>query len=245
MPKTPVSLQLYSIRDLTKADFAGAVAQVAKIGYTGVELAGYGNLDAKGAKAALDAAGLRVSGMHVGIKLLRAEFDKVVDDARTVGTRDVICPFWQPEELSSRAAVEKIGEELNAIGARLRAAGLRFSFHNHGTEFKILEGRPAMDWLLGAAEPRNLLGEVDVYWVHHAGYSPGRFLRDQGARVHLVHLKDEKELGLGPVDFTEVFAAVESVGAVEWYIVEQEAFNHTPIVSVGLCFEQLRKWGRA
>lgn len=245
MPKIPVSLQLYSIRDLTKADFSAAAAQVAAIGYTGVELAGYGNLDAKGARAALDAAGLKVSGMHVGMKALRGEFQKVVDEARVVGTRDVICPWWQPEELSSRAAVEKIGEELNLVGARLRAEGLRFSFHNHGTEFKVFEGRPAMDWLLGAAEPRNLLGEVDVYWVHFAGYSPAKFIRDQGARIPLIHLKDEKELGLGPVDFTEIFSAAESVGAVEWYVVEQEAYNHAPIASVRLCFEQLRKWGKA
>jgi sugar phosphate isomerase/epimerase len=245
MTKIPVSLQLYSIRDLTKADFAGAVAQVAEIGYPAVELAGYGNLDAKGARAALDRAGLRVSGMHVGINPLRDEFDKVVEEARIVGSKDVICPWWQPEELSSRAALEKIGAELNAIGAKLRAAGLRFSFHNHGGEFKLLEGRPGMEWLLGAAEPRNLSAEVDVYWVHFAGYSPGRFLREQGARVKILHLKDEKELGLGPVDFTEVFAAAEAVGSVEWYVVEQEAYNHAPIKSVRLCFEQLKKWGKA
>ena len=65
--KTPVALQLWSVRDDVKRDFAATVAAVAKIGYAGVELAGYGNLDAKGAKAALDAAGLKVAGMHVGL----------------------------------------------------------------------------------------------------------------------------------------------------------------------------------
>ena len=65
MKKIPLSLQLYSVRGDTGTDFAGTVAAVAKMGYTGVELAGYGNLDAKGAKAALDAAGLKVSGMHM------------------------------------------------------------------------------------------------------------------------------------------------------------------------------------
>jgi sugar phosphate isomerase/epimerase len=245
MTQVPVSLQLYSIRDLTKADFAGAAAQVAAIGYSAVELAGYGNLGPKAAKEALDKAGLKVSGMHVGIKLLREQFDKVVEEAKAVGSRDVICPWWQPEEFTSRQAMETIGAELNAVGARLRAAGLRFSFHNHGGEFKRIEGRPAMEWLLAAAEPRNLLAEVDVYWVKFAGYSPGKFIREQGARARILHLKDEKELGLGPVDFGEVFAAAESVGAVEWYVVEQEDYNHVPIKSVALCFEQLKKWGKA
>ena len=58
-------------------------------------------------------------------------------------------------------------------------------------------------------------------------------------------LKDAKELGSGPVDFTEVFAATDSVGAVEWFIVEQEEYSHAPIDSVRACFEQMRAWGRA
>lgn len=245
MPNVPVSLQLYSIRDLTKADFAGAAAQVAAIGYVAVELAGFGNLDVKGAKAALDASGLKVSGMHVGIKALREQFDKIVEDAGAVGARDIICPSWPSDEYSSPQAVENIGAQLGAIGARLRAAGLRFSFHNHGAEFKLLEGRPVMEWMLAAAEPRNLLVELDVYWAQFAGYSPARFIREQGSRARILHLKDEKELGLGPVDFGAVFAAAESVAAAEWYVVEQEAYNHAPIRSVALCFEQLVKWGKA
>ena len=60
MARIPVSLQLWSVRDATAADFAGTVAQVARMGYDGVELAGYGNLDAAAAAAAVKAAGLRV-----------------------------------------------------------------------------------------------------------------------------------------------------------------------------------------
>ena len=55
----------------------------------------------------------------------------------------------------------------------------------------------------------------------------------------------QKELGCGPVNFDEVFAAADSVGAVEWFIIEQESFNHAPIESVRLCFEQMKAWGRA
>lgn len=245
MKKIPVSLQLYSLRDDAKKDFAATAAAVAKIGYAGVELAGYGNLDAAGAAAALAAAGLRVSGMHVGIAAFRADIGKVISEALLLGTRHVIVPWWPAEQFVSAAAAQQIGEELNRHGAALRAFGLQLSYHNHAGEFKVLDGRPVFDWLLAAAEPRNLAAEVDVYWVQRGGASPARFLHEQGARVKLVHLKDEKELGLGPVNFPEVFAAVEAVGAAEWYVVEQEQYNHAPLESVRLCFEQLKKWGRA
>ncbi len=245
MKNVPVALQLYSVRQDTGVDFARTVAEVAKIGYRGVELAGTGNLDAPKAKAALDSVGLEVAGMHAGIETLRQNFNQVVGDALLFGTRHVICPWWPPEHYLSPAAAQRIGEELNGIGAALRAFGLRLSFHNHAGEFKLLEGRPAFSWMLSAAEPRNLSAELDVYWAHVGGYSPARFLRDQGERVRLVHLKDEKELGLGPVNFAEVFTALELIRSVEWYVVEQEQYNHAPLESVRRCFDQLRGWGKA
>ncbi len=245
MKKIPVALQLWSVREDMKRDFAATAAEVAKIGYAGVELAGYGNLDAKGAQAALAAAGLRVAGMHVGIAALRADPEKVIGEALAFGSRHLTVPFWPPDQFVTIAAVEKIAEELNAIGAKLRASGLQLSYHNHAGEFKLLEGRPVFDWLLGAAEPRNLGAELDVYWSHVAGCAPEKFLRDHGARVKLIHLKDETELGGGPVDFAPVFAAAENVGAVEWFIVEQEKYHHAPLVSVQHCFAQMQRWGRA
>jgi sugar phosphate isomerase/epimerase len=243
--RTPVALQLWSVRDDMKRDFAATVAEVAAIGYEGVELAGYGNLDAAGAKAALDAAGLKVAGMHVGFPSLSGDLTTVISDALLLGTRNVACSWWPPAHFVSAAACERIGEQLNAVGEALRPLGIRFGFHNHASEFKIFDGRPAFDWILGAAEPRNLFAELDVYWVQHAGYSPPKFIRDQGARIPLLHLKDQKELGSGPVNFEEIFAAADSVGAVEWYIVEQEEYSHVPMKSVRLCHEQMKAWGRA
>jgi len=84
-----------------------------------------------------------------------------------------------------------------------------------------------------------------VFWVHAGGKNPGPFIREQGRRIKLIHLKDEKEIGGGPVDFPEVFAAVESIGDAEWYVVEVEKYNIAPLESVRLSFEQLRKWGKA
>lgn len=241
----PVALQLWSVRDDMRRDFAATVSAVAAIGYEGVELAGYGNLDAKGAKAAVDAAGLRVAGMHVAYTVLAADPGAVISDALLLGCRDVVCSFWQPSHFVSAAACERIGEQLGAVGRTLRGFGLRFSFHNHASEFQVFDGRPAFDWILGASEPRDLCAELDVFWANHAGYRPAKFIRDHGARIPLVHLKDAKELGAGPVDFGQVFAATDSVGAVEWFIVEQEEYSHPPLTSVRLCLEQMKAWGRA
>lgn len=245
MTRPRVSLQLWSLRDLTKSDFAGTMREVARIGFAGVETAGWGNLDAAAATQAIRDAGLVVSGMHVGIVPLRTELNRVIDEALACGASDVIVPYWSPGQFRSAAACAEIGQELDTLGSRLRAYGLQLHFHNHAGEFAVVEGRRVFDWLLDAAQPRNLGCEADVYWVKVGGSDPAQFIREQGRRIRLVHLKDEKELGTGPVDFPAVFEAVDRIGAVEWYVIEVEQYSFGPLESVRRSFEQLRAWGRA
>jgi sugar phosphate isomerase/epimerase len=246
-PKIPVSVQLWSVRDHVQADFAATVARLAGFGYQGVELAGYGQLDAARAGEALRAAGLRCSGMHVGIDALRGNLTRLAVEARLVGAKDLICP-WMPKELFEgegvAASSAAIGRELAAIGAQLAGYGLRLSYHNHAQELAVAEGQTAFEHLLDAAPPAHLGAEVDVYWVDHAGQDPAKLLRRLGARCKLVHLKDGKDLGVGPVNFPPIFAAIDEVGAAEWQVVEVENYRHDPLEAVRLSLEQLKHWGR-
>ena len=54
-----ISVQLYSCKDATAVDFVGTLEKIAKIGYEGVEFAGYGGLEATEMKETLDRLGLK------------------------------------------------------------------------------------------------------------------------------------------------------------------------------------------
>ncbi len=244
MHRPPVALQLWSVKDQAKIDFAGTVQHVAEIGYTGVELAGFGNLDAKRVRSALTDAGLALAAVHVNPQRLQTELPVVIDELLTLGASDAVCAFWPAEQYLSRAACEQIGEKLGTVGAALRAVGVRFSFHNHAPELVRFEGKTALDWILAAAAPRDLLAEPDVFWLHEAGYPPGRFLLEHGARCRLIHLRDGSELGTGPVDYSAVFGAIDAVAAADWLIVEQDRYHFEPLESVRRSCEWLRSWGR-
>ena len=60
-------LQMYSVRDITQDDLAGAVAKVAKIGYKLIEFAGFFGHSAQEVTAMLEENGVRVSGTHTSI----------------------------------------------------------------------------------------------------------------------------------------------------------------------------------
>jgi sugar phosphate isomerase/epimerase len=245
MPRIPIALQTWSVRDDMKADFARTLAQIAQIGYAGVELAAHADFGADKLKPALDAANLKVAGVHVSYAALRTDSNAIIQDALLLGTKHVIVSWWPGTHFLSAIACQKIGEQLGAVGNVLQAFGLQLSFHNHAGEMKVIDGRTVYDWILSAAAPRDLMAEPDVFWVQHGGQSPAKLLRDLGARCRLIHLKDAQEIGGGPVNFPEIFAVAEEIGAVEWYVVEQEKFTGTPLEGVARSFDQLKKWGKA
>ncbi|MDX2185519.1 MAG: sugar phosphate isomerase/epimerase [Opitutaceae bacterium] len=242
--KKPLSIQMWSLRDDQAKDFAATVRTVKEIGFAGVELAGYGNLDAAGAKKALDNVGLQVSGMHVMFQALTTDINSVIRDALLFQTRNVICPWIDPVLLPSAEAAANLGARLTEAGRALRAYGIQLCYHNHDAEMKVSQGKTYFEALLDAAPASVLSAEVDVYWVKYAGLNPVELLRRLGTRCALVHLKDQKELGTGPVDFPTLFTLLDQMPWLEWHVFEQENYSHAPLESVRQSFEQLRKWGR-
>jgi sugar phosphate isomerase/epimerase len=243
-----LSLQLWTLKENTAKDFAGTVAEVAAIGYPAVELAGTGNLKPAEAAQAVEQAGLRVSGMHAGWNLLTEKFDEVVENARLFQTTEIILPHMPRENFISKESSLALGEKLGPLGVKFRSAGLRLSYHNHDQEFVMHDGRPALEWMLEACTPQDVGAQVDLFWVMAAGQDPVQAIIRLGARARLLHLKDgidrkQTDLGRGKVDFPKIFQLAQANSLVDWYIVEQEQFNVSPMESVRAAFAYLRSLG--
>jgi sugar phosphate isomerase/epimerase len=246
----PISLQLYTVRDLTTKDFAGTVKKVATIGYRAVELAGYGNMRTPAdAKKALDDAGLRVSGAHAGIDALESELNRVLDEAALFGTDNIICPFMPEARRENADAWKSVGASLTKIGDAIKQRGLNFAYHNHSFEFERFGGKSGMEILLESSDPQLVKMELDVYWLKHGGEDPVAFINKLGSRTLLVHLKDmaggpERRfapVGTGILDFKSILSACEKAG-VKWGIVEQDnCYLTPPLDAVKVSFENLKK----
>src|SRR5580658_8213394 len=64
--KIPIALQLYSVRDILPKDFVGTIEAIGKMGFVGVEFAGYVGWDKKPneLRKLLDDNGLKCCGTH-------------------------------------------------------------------------------------------------------------------------------------------------------------------------------------
>jgi sugar phosphate isomerase/epimerase len=52
-------------------------------------------------------------------------------------------------------------------------------------------------------------------------------------------------VGQGTVKWEEVFRLCEAPGGTEWYIVEQESYDASPLECVKKCLVNLKKMGKA
>jgi sugar phosphate isomerase/epimerase len=247
--RTPVALQLYTVRELTGKDFAGTLGKVAKMGYDAVEFAGYGGLAAKDMKKLLGDLGLVCAGTHEGFDRLDTKLGEVIEYNRTIGNEWLVCPSM-PEEWSGKGAdgFRAFAERLNVIGEKARQAGMRLCYHNHSFEFKKADGKYLLDILLDAADPKLVGAEVDVYWVKHGGDDPVAFITRHAGRCPLIHMKDmtggseptDTPVGTGILDMKGIIRASRKAGA-RWFIVEQDTPKQPILGAVETSLKNMRE----
>src|SRR6266852_3220688 len=98
MDELQVALELYTVRDETKRDFAATLRRVAQIGYTGVEFAGYGNLTSLAMSALLAETGLRAVSAHLGLDALQGpQLDASIRYCLDIGCSFLVLPWLANE----------------------------------------------------------------------------------------------------------------------------------------------------
>lgn len=253
MTKPIVGLQMYSLRDMTENDFPGTLRKVAELGYQAVEFAGYFGMAAGELKALLDELNLKAPSAHIGLTFddpdnLSANLAKEIEYAKELGLEYIITPWAPLPEEPTLADIRELAAILEAAGRQVTAAGLKYGYHNHAFEFKLVEGKTVMDHLLELVPAEYLAAEFDLGWVHVGGQVPADYVKRYAGRIPLAHFKDfgpnasDAEVGKGEVDLKSALDAAQEAG-VRYYIVEQEGFADSSIKSVERCLDFFRNNG--
>ena len=263
--KEKLAVQLFTLRDftLTADDFAKTLKRVADIGYPAVQLSAVGCMGGESptvspevAKTMLDDCNLRCIATHRSWDSLRNHLDEEIAyhkkldcDYCAIGTipQDSYAPTYD--------GYRRWLDDARSIIAGLKAEGIRFGHHNHSREFFKPErhGKTLEDILIdeGGAD---LMMELDLYWIAHAGVSPVSILDRCHGRVPVIHLKDKEPfsdnhdsriaaVGEGSMDWKHIIPACERAG-VDWYTMEQDICPRDPFDCLQSSFDYMtnKKW---
>jgi sugar phosphate isomerase/epimerase len=245
--KIPVGVQLYSVREQAAKDLPGVLEAIGKMGYKGVEFAGYYGWDGKPKelRRLLDTNGLKCCGTHTDIETVTGDALKATAELHHIlGNTFLIVPSLQAEGAAGWLDAAK---RFNEIAAKAMALGMRVGYHAHAGDFQKFEGKTTWEIFFDNTVP-DVIMQLDIGNCLQGGGDPIALLKKYPGRSSSVHLKEfggpeNAVIGQGVVPWKDVFQVCETTGGTSWYVVEHET-GPDPIGNIRGCLDGLRKMGR-
>ena len=240
-----IGLQLYNFREALGQDFKGAMKEIAKIGFEGVEFAcNYGGIPADELKAFMAELKLETAGAMFGPDELLDVNNGAWAYSKALNPPTVTVGYYTDYTKEWKEVMAMLAK----IGDNAAANGTVFSYHNHWWEFVDIDGEWAMERILAGTDATKIFMEPDVCWLTRSGVAPAEFINKYAKRICQVHIKDTTkpeepecitELGKGVVDITGSVAAAKAIGA-KWAIYEQD-FSKDPFQSAADSLAVMKK----
>lgn len=229
----PVGIELYTVRDALAKDLSGTVRAVAKLGYQIVEFYSpyysWTPSQASDVRKLLDDLGIQCRSTHNDNRVFTPDgIQKAIELNQIIGSKYIV--MASPGEVSTADSWKQVADRLNAGAEKLKPLGMFAGYHNHGAEWQAVEGKRPMD-ILATNTDKSVALQFDVGTCVAAGADPVAWITSNPGRIKSMHCKDWKAgntgyaalFGEGDAPWTKIFAAAESVGGIEYYLIEQEA----------------------
>jgi len=266
-------LQLFTLFPKFEDDVTGNLKKIAEIGYTEIESAfslkgGIYGLTPKEFAKQVSAAGMHWRAHHVlgapfkmpkgakppvgadgkplvipPMKTLTDSYQELVNAAAEGGVQYLVCaniPISTADEI-------KTGVEIfNKTAEACKKAGIEFAYHNHATEFDMVEGIQPFEYILSHTDKNLVKMELDLGWAAMAKQDPVALFKKHPGRFPLWHLKDFTadfktitEVGAGTVDFKRVFEHSKESG-MKYFFLEQDGAPD-PYVNIRNSYNNVKK----
>jgi len=252
--KIGISVQLYSVRGDCGKNFDDAMKKISKMGFAGVEFAGYHKYGgkAKELRKRLDDLNLKATGTHIGSGNLKGDALKsAVEFHQTIGCKYLIVPgdgaFSNPEKS------KEFAEMMNKAMETLKPFGMACGYHNHTEIAKVDPETKKTYWdLFAERTSADVVLQQDCGWTAAAGLDPAEMVRKHPGRTKIPHFKPtvvkneagkKAIFGQDSVNWKSVITACYEVGGTEWFVIEQEAYpdGKSPMECTELSLAGLKK----
>jgi sugar phosphate isomerase/epimerase len=261
MPDPPkkhrIGLELYSVRGELGRDLPNTLKTVASFGYEVVEFYSpyfkWKPAYAKDVRAQMDDLGLRCYSTHNGFEAFTPgdNLAHAIELNQILGSRYVVLA-----SASGGKGVDgwkSVCEKLTAAVEKLEPHGLGVGYHNHAAEWAKLENGQRIIEVIAANTPKQFVLQLDVGTCEEAGADPVAWVKANPGRIKIMHLKDWAPggrgedkgyrvlFGEGVTPWKELMAAAESVGGLEFFLIEQEGSRFSEFETAKKCLENWKK----
>ena len=229
-------------------DIPGTLKAVGALGYQAVELENAFGKSGAEWKTWLDAAKLKACGFHHRLSELQG--DKLaasVEFNQAIGNRNLIIRSLAPAVYTSADLLKQTADEVNQVADRLKAHKLRVGYHNHTTDFNRIDGEY---WWNRFADltSKDVILQLDTGNASEMeGVTLQSLIERNAGRTISMHVKpfSKKDpnayLGADELDWPAIMTAAETVGGIEWYIIEYEKEGVPPLESLKANLELFQK----
>jgi len=247
----PVGIELYSVRTELMKDLPGTVTAVAKMAYQVVEFFSpyfsWTTAQAKDVRKLLDDLGIKCHSTHNGTGSFTPDgLQKAIELNQIIGSSYII--MASAGRVTGIDGWKALADRMTAVSEKLRPLKMATGFHNHQEEWRPIDGQRPMD-ALAAGTPKDFVLQFDVGTCVEVGADPIAWINANPGRIRSVHCKDwgagenrgyAVAFGEGDVPWKPIFSALESVGGVEYYLVEQE-ISPDQFVMAKRCMDNWKK----
>jgi sugar phosphate isomerase/epimerase len=246
--KLPIGVQLYSVRNDFPKDVPGVLAGIKKIGYEGVEFAGYANYgnNASGLRKLLDDNGLKACGSHIqgGLPTLQGDgFARETEFNKVIGNDKLIIASGNARTVDDW---NRFADGFSAVAEKLKPLQMRIGYHNHTGEFKAVDGQIPEYVFFDKASP-DVFVQLDIGHCAHGGADPVAVIKKYANRLVSVHVKDWEPVtggdivGEGIVKWDEVLTACADCPNLQWYTIEEESNKFPGLDGIDKDFKNFSK----
>lgn len=226
----PLSIQLYTVRDLTKdGGHLKVLQKIADIGYKGVEGHGFGHTNPEFKKIVND-MGMVVSSTWAPLAT-NENLQEVLDTAHELGTTHLVAGYWK-DDVDTLEHLKASADKAQTAAALLKPHGIDLSLHNHWMEFELYApGKRPVDFFVENCP--DLMLELDLYWAAAFGLNkPEDEVKRFASRAKLLHVKDgplvrgEHQFAVGN-GLVNIEAALKNAdpNVTAWHIVELDSYD--------------------
>jgi sugar phosphate isomerase/epimerase len=246
--KIPIGTQLWCVRKQLATDIPGTLGALAAAGFDAVELENaFGKPGAEWRKH-LDAAKLRACGFHHTLAELQGDkLAATVEFNRAIGNPYLIIRSLAPDVYKSADLLKKTADAVNEAAEKAKAHKMRVGYHNHFADFNRIDGEYWWN-LFADRTTKDVILQLDTGNASElTGVGLVDLVRRNAGRTVTMHVKPYSKknpdayLGADELDWPGIMTAAETVGGLEWYIIEYEREGAPPLESLKANLDAFKK----